>query len=150
MPHNYRPLSILSPASKILEKVVHKQVRKYLKKILLGAQFTLRKNHSTATCVLNYIIDIYVNMDHGRLTGVVFLDLKKSFDTVNHGILLQKMSMHGLRKNSVECFASYLQGQVQYTKADGKRLSQRVIRCGVPQGSKLGPMLFLVHVNDLS
>ena len=136
-PGNYRPVSILPAASKVLEKVVHKQVSHYLEthKILSEAQFGFRKNHSTTSCILSFVNDLYLNMDMGLVTGVVFLDLKKAFDTVNHEILLRKLHMYGLDRASVLWFKDYLSGRRQHTKVNGTISGERVITCGVPQGS---------------
>ena len=117
-PCNYRPVSILPAPSKILERVVHRQIYKHLSenKILSDAQFGFRRGYSTSTCILNLIDNIYRNMDCGRLTRVLFLDLKKAFNTVNHEILLNKLHMHGVSLNALDWFKSYLTNRVQVTR----------------------------------
>ena len=103
-PSNYRPISILPVMSKVLGRVVHNQIYSYLSdnKILSDAHFGLWKGYSTLTCVLNLIHTIFHNMEQGMLTGVLFLDLEKSFDTVNHDILLNKLCMYGMDVISTE------------------------------------------------
>ncbi len=121
-PSNYRPISVLPAASKILEKCVHMQVYSYLSEcnILSKAQFGFRKAHSTTTCILSLLDYLYKCMDNGKMVGVVFLDLKKAFDTVDHDIMLNKLQKYGLSMNAVEWFRSYLTGRVQTVKVNGK------------------------------
>ena len=135
-PSNYRPIAILPAASKILERTVHQQLYAYLEKhkILSDAQFGLRKHHSTTTCILRLLNDVYLNMDNGKYTGVVFLDLKKAFDTVNHEVLIKKLRMYGCSNNSSNWFNDYLNNRIQYAKVDGIKSDSRTTRCGMPQG----------------
>ena len=118
---NYRPISILSAISKIMGKMVHSQVYEHLRvhNLLSEAQFGFRKYHSTATCMLQLMDIIYKNIDGGLLTGVIFLDLKKAFDTVDHNILLQKLHIFNLSENSITWFRNYLTGRVQAVKSNG-------------------------------
>ena len=130
--YNYRPISILPAVSKVLEHVVHVQVYKYIESnsILSDAQFGFRKGHSTTSCVLNLLDVIYKSIDNNKFIGVVFLDLKKAFDTVDHGLLLQKLSKYGLADNAVLWFENYISNRKQCTKVSGCKSNLLNITCG--------------------
>ena len=148
---NYRPISILPAVSKIMERVIHQQVHFHLNQhnLLSEAQFGFRKNHSTCTCILKLLDDIYSNMEMGKLTGVVFLDLKKAFDTVDHNIMINKLNKFNIDEQAREWFRNYLSGRKQSVKYHGTQSAPLLIQCGVPQGSILGPMMFIMYINDL-
>ena len=150
-PKNFRPISLLSIVSKMFEKVIHDQTMKHLtdKNILYKYQSGFRKNHSTDTS-LSYLTNrILTGFDSGLLTGMILIDLQKAFDTINHDILLKKMASLGFSNHSIKWFQSYLSGRRFREKFKNKYSSTAKIECGAPQGSILGPLLFLLYVNDM-
>ena len=149
---NYRPVSILSIVSKILEKAVYKQLEKYLSgnNLIYSLQSGFRGSYSTDTCLI-YLTDyIRSQMAAGKYTGMVLLDLQKAFDTVDHGILCNKLQAMGVHSDSVKWFKSYLSDRQQIVSVNQVESKPMNISCGVPQGSILGPLLFLCYVNDMS
>ena len=150
-PDNFRPISVLPCLGKMLERLVHNQVYGYLTShnLLSPRQSGFRKGYSTGTCLIDFLHDIYSNIDEGHASGVLFLDLKKAFDVVDHQILLEKLKYLGFRESAVNWFGSYLKDRQQVTKLGGKLSNKNTVTHGVPQGSILGPLLFSLYVNDL-
>ena len=105
--------------------------------------------HSTLTALLEATNDWYSNIDNGLLNGVLFLDLKKAFDTVNHYILLEKLKLYGVDTPSLSRSTFHLLNRKQLTYVSGSLSKEQLITCGVLQGSVLGPLLFLTYINDL-
>ncbi|PFX13381.1 RNA-directed DNA polymerase from mobile element jockey [Stylophora pistillata] len=147
---NYRPISTLPVISKIAEKVVYHQLFSYLNanNLLSSCQSGFQKNFSTETAVTFFVDEIRRNMDNGLLTGAVFIDVKKAFDTLDQHILLNKLQSDGICNSTLIWFSRYLLGRSQCVEVD-KALSSPLDRASsVPQGSILGPLLFIFYINE--
>ena len=150
-PNNYRPILVISVDAKVFEKIIFDQLYKYLNtnKLLTACQSGFRSLYSTLTALLEATSDWSVNIDNGHINGVVFIDLKKAFDTIDHQILLRKLKIYGIDHKSLIWFDSYLTNRTQKCRINGQLSNSAPVACGVPQGSNLGPLLFLVYINDL-
>ena len=148
---NYRPISVLPILSKILERAVFNHFYSYLTKykVICENQSGFRPKHSCCTALLKQVNEWAKNIDDGKVNGIVLIDLRKAFDTINHSILLEKLSKVGCTNNTVSWFKSYLANRQQKVTFKNGTSSSRLIDIGIPQGSILGPLLFTLYINDL-
>jgi len=148
---NYRPISILPAFSKIFEKVIYNRLIKFFNKhsIISNSQYGFRKNHSTNLALIDLYDKISTAIDNRELAIGIFLDLSKAFDTVNHSILLEKLNHYGVRGIALSLIKSYLSNRMQYVQYNNYCSDRKLISCGIPQGSILGPLLFLIYINDI-
>ena len=147
-PSNYRPISSIS---KIIERVIHDQTNAFLsdEDILHNYQSGFRGNHSTNLC-LSFLTDkILKEFDEGLLTGMILIDLQKAFDTIDHEILLPKLKAIKFSESTIKWFKSFLSERIFLVNLENKLSDFEEISCAAPQGSILGPLLFLIYVNDM-
>ena len=149
--NNYRPISVVPAIAKIFEKIIHDQLYSYLNdnNLLAPCQSGFRSLHSTTTALLEATDTWSLNIDNGLINGIIFIDLKKAFDTINHDILLSKLSGYGLDSRTIDWFRSYLTNRFQRCIVNGALSEPGLVSCGIPQGSNLGTLLFLAYINDL-
>ena len=149
---NYRPISVLTVFRKVFEKVAYTQLYDYLENnsILHKQQYGFRANKYTTQTILHFLLYLYRHIDSGNVVFSLFLDFRKAFDCVNHEILLSKLITCGVRGMALDWFRSYLTNREQYISINNVDSNPRVIQCGVPQGSILGPLLFLIFINAIT
>ena len=149
--NNYRPISIIPVVAKVFERIVYNQFYEYLTEnnLISCNQSGFRSLHSTATALLEATDNWAFNIDKGNVNAVIFLDLKKAFDTVDHSILLSKLKAYGVGSNSSNWFKSYLDNRTQKCFVNGSLSNTQPLTCGIPQGTILGPLLFILYINDL-
>ena len=148
---NYRPVSVLPVLSQIFERVLRARLVSFFDRhrVIIPGQYGFRAGHSTAMAVLEMVERVRGAWGKGNVALGVFIDLKKAFDTVDHRLLLAKLEHYGVRGETLGLLGSYLGGRAQYVVYGGHESGRGQVECGVPQGSVLGPLFFLIYVNDM-
>jgi len=148
---NYRPVSVLPVLSQIFERILKVRLVNFLEKhkVIIPGQYGFRAGHSTDMAIMDMVEKVRSAWAEKEVALGVFVDLKKAFDTVDHSILLRKLEHYGIRGQALELLDSYLRDRSQYVTYGSFESEKGRVECGVPQGSVLGPLFFLLYVNDM-
>ena len=149
--YNYRPISLLSIFNCIFEKLMYNRLKSFLGEhnLLYHCQYGFQEECSTQHALVDIVNRIQFNFDKKLFSFGIFVDSKKAFDTVNHSILLQKLELNGIQGVLNDCFSSYLNDRYQTTQVGSHVSKKERCLCGVPQGSVLVPLLFLLYINEI-
>ena len=150
-PSNFRPIALLPTLAKVVERLIKVRMVSFLNRLglLSSQQFGFRESMSTRDAIFGFLEHLYNNLNDGEVAAAVFCDLSKAFDCVSHRVLLWKLGLYGFRETALEWFRSYLSDRVQFVRFNGGTSKDLGIDVGVPQGSVLDPLFFLIYVNDL-
>ena len=148
--NNYKPISVISIFFSILERIVHDQTLDFIleNNIITKNQSAFRKLNSTITSLIGSTDYWYENIDSKKLNLTIFLDLRKAFDTVDHAIMIKSLCRYGMRGITGDWLKSYLHNRKQFCSVNGQRSMASEVACDIPQGSCLGPLLFIIYLND--
>ena len=148
-PTNYRPVSLLNSLSKVIEKIIYVRIYKFMDDKLCWNQFGFRPNHSTTDLMIFTVENICRQLDQHGFSIPLYFDLGKAFDTLPHPTLLRKLEYYGIRGIALDLMSSYLSERSQTVIVNNTPSSPAEINIGVPQGSILGPLLFIIYINDI-
>ena len=146
---NWRPISQIKLPGKLLERLIHTQLSLYFEHIFNENQHGFRRNKSTGTAVFDVVKDLFQIWNEKGYSSCIFIDYSKAFDTIDYNILLKKLEIYGLDENSINFMKSYLLNRQQRITIKNEFSEYTKLRCGVPQGSILGPLLFIIYTNDI-
>ena len=150
-PNDWRPISQINLPGKLLEKIIHTQLYHYLdvNNILSSNQYGFRKGLSTSVAIFDVLKNLYENWNDKNFTGCIFIDFSRAFDTIDHKILAEKLDLYGLDATSQKFLFEYMSCREHNTTVSGHKSSNVPVTYGTAQGSILGPLIFILYVNDI-